>query len=590
MDRYKRYRSMKMHQSSVKELPLEDGKQKHQSDDEEDDIISAAIGNFGRWQFKLTFLLSLFNIPCTWHIFAPTFHAAPRNHWCGRPAHLIDVPVTKWINISQPVDECSIYNVNWNNYSSKDFIDGTVSTVGASLVPCTQWEFEGINAETVVSQWELVCDKKQLINIAEMMFLAGVAIGGFVSGVISDRYGRKRTLMGSVTIQTIIGVCIAFCPWFELYLILRACLGFISVSVVFSGFVLTMEIVGGHWRTIAGCSYLFPVPLSYITISGMAYLLRDWRDLQLAISLPGILFMTLYWVLPESPRWLLATGKKMKVLQILQEASLYNGRDLPDNIDKQLEVPTLQTDGHQSAGVADLFRTSQMRRNIFFLFIIWFSVYLVYYGLVLNISNIGGDLYINSVLSGVVEIPSIAVSILFLMRGGRRWPLCLTLAFAGVACLLSVIIPTIADYFDSDVDIQWLKTACAHMGKFSVSSSNAVMPVFTAELFPTVIRNLGVGASNVSAGIALMLVPYLWNLSEMDVRVPMGILGICGIIGGISVLFLPETGNKPLAATVEEQESPVPNSPHKEKKQEETFTLQNPTPNITIIPTSNAMA
>jgi MFS transporter, OCT family, solute carrier family 22 (organic cation transporter), member 4/5 len=50
------------------------------------------------------------------------------------------------------------------------------------------------------------------------------------------------------------------------------------------------------------------------------------------------------------------------------------------------------------------------------------------------------------------------------------------------------------------------------VGKFAISCSNAILPIFTAELFPTVVRNLGVGASNVSAGIALMIVPYLWNL------------------------------------------------------------------------------
>lgn len=50
------------------------------------------------------------------------------------------------------------------------------------------------------------------------------------------------------------------------------------------------------------------------------------------------------------------------------------------------------------------------------------------------------------------------------------------------------------------------------VGKFCISSSNVVMPVFTAELFPTTMRNLGVGSSNVPAGVALMLVPYLWNL------------------------------------------------------------------------------
>lgn len=66
--------------------------------------------------------------------------------------------------------------------------------------------------------------------------------------------------------------------------------------------------------------------------------------------------------------------------------------------------------------------------------------------------------------------------------------------------------------FPGDKDLEWVTIMLAMAGKFSVSSSNAVMPVFTAELFPTVVRNLGVGSSNVSAGIALMLVPYLWNL------------------------------------------------------------------------------
>lgn len=91
----------------------------------------------------------------------------------------------------------------------------------------------------------------------------------------------------------VLGTAIAFVPWFEMYFILRAALGFISVSVVFSGFVLSIELVGGIWRTVAGISYLFPVSLSYITIAGIAYLLRDWRQLQLAISLPGFLFLGL---------------------------------------------------------------------------------------------------------------------------------------------------------------------------------------------------------------------------------------------------------------------------------------------------------
>lgn len=48
-----------------------------------------------------------------------------------------------------------------------------------------------------------------------------------------------------------------------------------------------------------------------------------------------------------------------------------------------------------------------------------------------------------------------------------------------------------------------------HLGKFTISAGNTVMPVYTAELYPTAIRNAGVGACNVAAGVALIIVPYL---------------------------------------------------------------------------------
>lgn len=70
---------------------------------EESDHICDAIGGFGRWQLKLTFLLSLVNIPCTWHIFVPTFQApATDDFWCARPSALNTLPSDLWINISHP--------------------------------------------------------------------------------------------------------------------------------------------------------------------------------------------------------------------------------------------------------------------------------------------------------------------------------------------------------------------------------------------------------------------------------------------------------------------------------------------------------
>lgn len=48
-----------------------------------------------------------------------------------------------------------------------------------------------------------------------------------------------------------------------------------------------------------------------------------------------------------------------------------------------------------------------------------------------------------------------------------------------------------------------------YTGKFTISAGNTIMPVYTAELYPTSIRNAGVGACNVAAGLALILTPYL---------------------------------------------------------------------------------
>lgn len=62
-----------------------------------------------------------------------------------------------------------------------------------------------LTGETIVSEFDLVCDKKQLIHISEMMFLGGVAFGGLICGMLSDRYGRKKTLMASVFVQSLLG-------------------------------------------------------------------------------------------------------------------------------------------------------------------------------------------------------------------------------------------------------------------------------------------------------------------------------------------------------------------------------------------------
>lgn len=77
------------------------------------DPISQSIGNFGRWQFLLTFLLSLVNFPCTFHIFSPTFEGASRDFWCARPEGFRDLPVDLWKNLSGIFSHSSVSSLNF---------------------------------------------------------------------------------------------------------------------------------------------------------------------------------------------------------------------------------------------------------------------------------------------------------------------------------------------------------------------------------------------------------------------------------------------------------------------------------------------
>ena len=53
--------------------------------------------------------------------------------------------------------------------------------------------------------------------------------------------------------------------------------------------------LGDWWRVVVGIAFCIPMSLGYMTLAVLAYFIRHWRVLQVAISLPGILYMAYYW-------------------------------------------------------------------------------------------------------------------------------------------------------------------------------------------------------------------------------------------------------------------------------------------------------
>ncbi|XP_053661294.1 organic cation transporter protein [Anopheles marshallii] len=508
---------------------------KSKCSDEDSDIIGELIGDYGKWQFVMTFLLSLFQVPNTFHIYSPTFQAADKSFWCRRPTHLDDVPIDRWRNVTGSVENCRMLNYDWNALTSAQLSMSNFSLPKnlTDTVACSAWEFDVHDnlGNTWSSEWNLVCDKEYLKNVAEMFFLAGVATGGITSGVLSDKFGRKMMLFISAVLQSIFGLALYFADSFEFYLVLRALLGIVSVSVTYAGLILAIEYVDGKWRTIAGMYNLFPLPVSYIMISGIAYLTQDYRNLQLCIGLPGVFLCLLWFVLPESPRWLLCKGRITEVKEVIRKAAAFNKRTLPDNLDKLLKPPVDEEE--TAAGVCELFRSKYLRLVTFCFLCIWFTMNLVYYGLVLNMNSFGGNIYLNSALAGLVEIPAIALAMYIINRTGKKWLFCATFFAAALACLCAAIV-------EGKPEFLAMKITFVMIGKFTISAGNTIMPVYTAELYPTAIRNVGVGACNLAAGFALILTPYLSMLTKIEDHLLMTLLTAWCIFGAIVIIFLPE--------------------------------------------------
>ncbi|CAG0926035.1 unnamed protein product, partial [Notodromas monacha] len=124
--------------------------------------------------------------------------------------------------------------------------------------------------------------------------MAGVLAGCVVYGHLSDRIGRRAViLLGTVQLISS-SLLTTFTESMTLFILLRFLVAMGTNAQFTVAFVLVMEIIGGRKRTVMGIAYEYPFSLGFMTLPGIAYLISDWRYLQLAISLP-IVFLLVYY-------------------------------------------------------------------------------------------------------------------------------------------------------------------------------------------------------------------------------------------------------------------------------------------------------
>ncbi|KAK5602753.1 hypothetical protein CRENBAI_001228 [Crenichthys baileyi] len=228
-------------------------------------------------------------------------------------------------------------------------------------------------------------------------------------------------------------------------------------------------------------------------------------------------------ILPESARWLTTQGRKEEAIKEIRRAANVNKRKVPEELLEKLEAKGAIKKGT----MLDIFRLSYLRKRALIMCSVWFATSLMYYGLSLNVGNFGLDIYLTQFIFGVVEIPARVGILPFLQNFGRKVCQAGVLLLGGVACLGVLVIPKVI----------------AVLGKFAATASFATVYVYTAELYPTILRQNGVGLNSMCARVAGILAPLIRLLDAYHYTIPMLIYGIIPIVAGGLCVLLPETRN-----------------------------------------------
>lgn len=352
--------------------------------------------------------------------------------------------------------------------------------------------------------------------------LIGSIIGVSVAGLLSDKLGRKKTMLISALMFSISAIGCAVCGNFSQLVVYRIIGGFgIGVVSIVSPIYIS-EIAVPEKRGTLVSLYQLAITIGFLLAYLVNYLILKnatldatdpalgsrmmnneyWRGMLGSETIPDLLFLVVIFFIPESPRWLIVKGREDKAMVILQR--IYGNED---DAREQLEATRASIAGEVKSEWKTLLEPGIFKAVLIGSAIAILGQFMgvnavLYYGpkIFMDAGLSGEGSLLSTVLVGVVNMLTTVLALLIIDKVGRK-----NLVWWGVGGMI-VCLLMIGLYFALGTLPTWFLLVFFLLYVFCTAISiSAVVFVLLSEMYPNRVRGLAMSV----AGLALWVGTYL---------------------------------------------------------------------------------
>ncbi|KAJ4760911.1 organic cation/carnitine transporter 3 [Rhynchospora pubera] len=424
----------------------------------------------------------------------------------------------------------------------------------SSSSPCnldrSSWGWDAPIDSSVVSEWDLKCSAPALISLPASAYFMGCLIGGLLLSTLADSIlGRKRLLVISCLAMSMTGISAVLSPNIWIYASMRFVCGCARATVGTCAMVLCTEIVGKKWREVVSVFSFVCFTLGFLSLPLIAYLCRmmSWRFIYLWTSVPSLCYAILvHFFVQESPRWLLVRGRKDEAIQTLKRLAALSGNMVTSSFSKlqYFDEPSCETGALSTMKM--LWDRKWATRRLTAIMTVGFGVGLVYYGMPLNVGNLGSNLYLSVTFNALAEFPSSLVTFLLVGKINRRSSLLALTTISGIFSLCCIA--------NNEIIPAKVQMVLEVVSFFSTCTCFNIIMIYSIELFPTCVRNSALSLIRQALVLGGVLAPMLVVKGREKKFWSFGVFGLLICCCGLFTVCLPETRGRSICDTMEEEE------------------------------------